>query len=345
LVFDRVGQLRTSEGQNLIASGALSDPTILFEDGKYRMWFTAAIKVHTDEQEMGIAYAESNDGLVWTPKVDPETGELVLLVRPTPDSFDAGGVETPAVVKGPNDRYFLFYSADAPPKGSNKWAIGLALSDDGGNTWNKWTEGPVLTGNGEWEGPFSEESDKGAQSIGGVSEPTIIYDAEQQLFKLWYSGLGHRNGKLGFRIGYGTSPDGVNWTRQADPVLEPGADGEWDDAVVSHVNVVHDPKYGYHMFYFGTSGANYAAAERSRAAMIPGAIGHAYSKDGLSWQRDANPVLSTIPDSWEAWMVGGPTSIIQGDQVKLWYFGSAVHNEYKFTLGMATAKLSDPIEQ
>ena len=80
-------------------------------------------------------------------------------------------------------------------------------------------------------------------------------------------------------------------------------------------------------------------AEQNGAAMIPGSIGHAYSEDGLSWERDANPVLSMVPDSWEAWMVGGPSALIQEDQVKLWYFGSAVYNTYEFHLGFATAKL------
>jgi predicted GH43/DUF377 family glycosyl hydrolase len=338
LKFERVERLQTEDGGNLARNNVLSDPTVLFEDGKYRMWFTAATQAYTDKQEMGVAYAESDDGLVWRTRLDAGTGEPELLLRPSAEGWDAGGVETPSVVKGPDGRYRLYYSGDVPPRGSHSWAVGMAMSDDG-FSWTKVSDSPVFDGQSDWEGPFFEGSGSKRKRIGGVSEPTVIYDAAAGLYKMWYSALGNKDGKTAFRIGYATSPDGVAWERQSTAVFEP-QDGAWDDAVVSHTNVSPDPRGGYHLFYFGTSAANYKAAEQRSAAMIPGSIGHAYSPDGITWQRDANPVLSIVPDTWEAWMVGGPASLIQPDgQVKLWYFGSADYKKYSFYIGFATARL------
>jgi hypothetical protein len=93
--------LQTANGQNLIAHGVISDPSILYENGRYRMWFTAALHPYTNAQELGMAYAESQDGQVWQPHVNPETGEPLLLLRPTPGGWDAEGVETPSVIKTP----------------------------------------------------------------------------------------------------------------------------------------------------------------------------------------------------------------------------------------------------
>lgn len=336
LNFSKAGPLKSPDGGNIVAHGVFSDPTVLRDNGRYRMWFTAAIQPFTDKQEMGIAYAESVDGRVWTPRLDPSTKEPLLLIRPTRGTWDEGGIETPSVVKTPNGKYYLYYSGDVPPRGSNSWSIGLATSDDGIN-WTKFGSGPILDGRGGWEGPFFEGSGRRRRRVGGACEPSVLYDSKAGLFRMWYSALGARNNKTAFRMGYATSSDGIKWTARPDPVLEPDANGSWDDTVVSHVNVVFDPPTGYHLFYFGGSAQGYQLAEKNGAAMVPGAIGHAFSADGVSWRRDSNPVVNVAPGSWEAWMVGGPAAIVEGDQVKLWYFGARVYNKYAFQVGLASA--------
>lgn len=335
VVFERdPGGVRSVETDKLVHHGVLSDPSVIYDNERYRMWFTSVTRPHSKNQEMGTAYAESDNGLVWKTRLKPD-GDPELLVRPTPGGWDAGGVETPSVVRGPDGKYLLFYSGDLPPKGSHAWAIGLAVSDDG-LTWTKVGTGPVLEGRGGWEGPFTE----GNKKTGGVGEPSVLYDSREKQFKMWYSGLGMVGSDVAFRIGYATSLNGRNWTRRQDPVFVPEKDS-WDDAVTSHVNVVQDPRGGYHMFYFGTSRDRYALSETRQAVMITGAIGHAYSSDGISWQRDANPVLNIEAKSWQAWMVGGPSALIRNNEIRLWYFGSALHDRYEFKIGHARANLSN----
>jgi predicted GH43/DUF377 family glycosyl hydrolase len=334
-VFQRRGQLRTAAGGNLVANSVISDPTILFDGGRYRMWFTAARKPYTSSQVVGIAYAESTDGLVWVPRLD-STGEPLLVLNPTPGGWDAGGIETASVVKTPDGKFLLYYSGILAP-GANRWAIGMATSNDG-ITWTKTGNAPVLQGRGGWEGPYTE----GGVTVGGTSEPSVLYDPVQKLYKMWYSALGVQSSRMGFRVGYAISSDGRNWSAQPNPVVDVGSAGKWDDTVVSHVNVVYDAASGYHMFYFGTSGSKYEAAEKIKAAMIPGAIGYARSPDGIEWTRQAAPVLSVVPSTWEAWTVGGPSALIQDGQIKLFYFASAASNAYSFRMGLATAAIPNP---
>ena len=333
LTLTRVAPLRTPAGGNLISHGMISDPSVLYDSGRYRMWFTSVAKAYTDQQQTGITYAESADGITWTARVD-STGDPVLLLAPTPGGWDASGIETASVIKTPQGKYLMYYSGDRPPAGSNTWAIGLATSDDG-FTWTKFGNGPVLAGKEGWEGPYTD----GGVVYGGICEPSVIYDAAAGLYKMWFSALGALNGKSAFRMGYATSANGFDWQMYPAPVLDVGAASSWDDLVVSHIDVKRDAKGQYHAFYFGTSAKNYVDAESRHAAMVAGSIGYAVSSDGINWKKAAGPLLSVIANTWEGWTIGGPSALIQNGTLKLWYFGSATYNTYTSRMGLATTPL------
>ena len=73
------------------------------------------------------------------------------------------------------------------------------------------------------------------------------------------------------------------------------------------------------MFYFGSAPGDY----RDGIEIQRGSIGHAYSADGLVWSRNpANPILAPRADGPDAWSVGGPTALIEGNRLRLWYFAS-----------------------
>ncbi len=171
----------------------------------------------------------------------------------------------------------------------------MAVSDEGIN----WTRhgSPVLEPMYDWELPLNHR-DPAKHALGGVLEPSVIYDATARLYRMWYVGLGEKRGRLRtLRVGYATSPDGIKWTRNPEPVFEPGPAGAWDEMWASHVHVVADPQAGYHMFYFGTSASEY----REGVPMQRGAIGHAYSPDGIKWERNpANPILRPRPGKIDA---------------------------------------------
>lgn len=114
--------------------------------------------------------------------------------------------------------------------------------------------------------------------------------------------------------------------------MDTGSDGAWDDVLVSHVNVVKSQD-GYHMFYFGV------AEWSDEVSFQKGAIGHAYSSDGIKWQKNPNnPIIKPREGSWDAWTVGGPSGIIRGSEIWLWYFGNLRQDSFEGRIGLVKGK-------
>jgi predicted GH43/DUF377 family glycosyl hydrolase len=296
------------------------------------MWFTSG----DSKQRTGIAYAESTDGKRWTlwKRADRSADSLAdLVVMSSPNGWDAPGVENASVLRLPTGGYRMYYTGNRPPEGSNTYAIGLATSDDG-IAWRKQGSSPIFEGANPWERPnCSNPRDSRTCKDGGPLEPSVIYDAKEGLYKMWYAAVGVK-GFLSFRIGYATSKDGISWTRRPDPVLEPAGKGAWDETWVSHVNVIPDPQAGYHLFYFSTPLADICDG----CEMQPGMIGHAYSVDGIRWIRNPkNPILSPRKGKWDAWTVGGPTALIREGKIWLWYHGFESRRGLKSAIGLVTA--------
>ncbi len=314
--------LHLPDGGNLNGPGYLSDPSVLSYDGGFQIWFTSS-----PAELLRTAYAESADGIVVDRVVDP-------VLAPTPGGWDQNGIETPSVARSPSGPYVLLYTGDEA--GLGQFAIGLATSNDGIH-WTK-HDGPVLPPMLGWE---SACLDPPACSMlaGGTLEPSILYDAARSLYELWYVGWGTLGSVTTYRMGYATSPDAVTWTRYPTPVFEPGSAGQWDENLVSQVNVTRDGSGLYHLFYFGSTNAQTATCGcMACCALQAGEIGHATSTDGVNWVRDPlNPILRPEPDGWESWTLGGPSALAQGSQMWVWYFGTQAKQSYASHLGLALA--------
>ncbi|OGV60956.1 MAG: hypothetical protein A2283_09905 [Lentisphaerae bacterium RIFOXYA12_FULL_48_11] len=142
-----------------------------------------------------------------------------------------------------------------------KKSIAIVESEDG----IKWSEPPQIV-----LGPRAEtgwEDD--------MNRPVVLKRTDG--YHMWYTG----QAKGQSRIGYATSPDGVNWQRMSDkPVLSP--EKSWEKVAVMCPHVIWDDEAMiFKMWYSG--GEQYE----------PNAIGYATSKDGLTWVKyENNPVFS-----------------------------------------------------
>jgi predicted GH43/DUF377 family glycosyl hydrolase len=119
----------------------------------------------------------------------------------------------------------------------------------------------------------------------------------------------------------------TSWTRDSQPVLEPGPTGAWDSYQVYGPTVI---KIGdkYHMWYSGLK-------EEAKSY-----IGHATSQDGYIWTKDTlNPVLKTGPtDSWDEYGVDWPSVILVDGIIHMWYAGnSSSVNVDGWRIGHATS--------
>jgi predicted GH43/DUF377 family glycosyl hydrolase len=143
---------------------------------------------------------------------------------------------------------------------------------------------------------------------------------------MWYYGMASW---IWPRIGYATSPDGINWTKYAgNPVLGPGT-SSWEAGGVLTGSVI-PYEGGYKMWYYGgtLSGLN-----------GPLKMGYATSIDGISWQKDTvhNPILVPgTPGSWDSHWVCDPRVLYINGIYYMWYTGTN-GVMINFQVGLATS--------
>ena len=102
----------------------------------------------------------------------------------------------------------------------------------------------------------------------------------------------------------------IDWEKYpANPVIDLGDDGSWDDIHISHPSVLFDGNI-YHLWCVGDNGS------------LRG-IGYARSADGVAWEKyPGNPVLSDgLGDVWDGDFVSQPTVLYDGTQYRMWYAG------------------------
>jgi hypothetical protein len=193
--------------------------------GGYTAFFNGGINGSTYK----IGRATSSDGVTWSknpssPVLSPTaTWEGTILKDPWP-----------LWVNGVLYLYYAGYRAS-----TNRFQIGLATSTDGGLTFTKNANNPIIANGG----------------AGTVDErraifPTVLYDADEtdsaKKFKMWYAG---RNASDVETIAYAYSADGITWTKFGK-VLDLGTAGDFDDAILQPGDV---KKIGttYYLFYSG----------------------------------------------------------------------------------------------
>lgn len=102
-----------------------------------------------------------------------------------------------------------------------------------------------------------------------------------------------------------------NWIKHpANPVLEPGEEGAWDQVFISPGSILYIDSI-YHMWY---SGGIFTGTLR---------IGHATSEDGIAWSKDQNnPVLDVGSEGeWDENSIIGGYVVIVDTIFHMWYTG------------------------
>jgi len=224
-------------------------PKVVYDGSSFHMWYNGS-RANGSEQ---IGYATSPDGSAWT----RHEGNPVLASGEA-GAWDSGNVG-PGGVYYDGESFHMWYAGNAA-NAPGVFKVGYASSADG-STWTRSNVNPIM------------ESESGTWESGRVTASSVLFDGLQ--YHMWYDG-----GEFAkWRIGYASSPDGLNWTRsENNPVLEQGASGSWDSQFVSFASVLYDPNSEkYKMWYFGGD------------ASVSGAIGYA----GLI---NSSRTITTLPD-------------------------------------------------
>lgn len=269
-------------------------PSVLFNNDEFQMWFTG-----NNGLQRQIGYANSIYPYSFTKSITP----VITWNYINPADI---GVEHPSVLK--QNGYKIWFSN--VENSTSIFHLFYSASIDG-LTWLVST-------------PLVFDLPLQSWESGGVGAPSVIFIASQNIYYLWYVSRGQYNSLTKWRIGYATSPDGINWTKHPFPVLEASTDWEgWD---VGNPSVLFDETTGiYEMFYHGDFG-----------------IGRATSPDGINWTKDpVNPILKPTIGTFDTKRVFNPYVLKKDGIYYMWYTG--IDAENKWQIGLATSQLLPPI--
>jgi len=243
-------------------------------------------------------------------EVEPERPQHILRTSGSPvlpfgplGSFDESGLMPVCVVRH-GGRIFLYYAGwslrrTIPYHNS----IGLAVSDDGGRSFDKIGAGPVFdllphepyfTGtidvrieDGRWRAWY--QSCTGWEMIDGRPEPF-------------------------YHIKYAESADGIRWERQGRIAIDYA---DRNEGGISSASVLRDSDI-YRMWYSYRAAAGY----RDNPARSY-RIGCAESVDGLEWTRlDGEAGIDVSPEGWDSQMVAYPHVVRHGNALYMFYNGN-----------------------
>lgn len=266
--------------------GTCFDVCILNEDEELIMYFSWR-NCHS------IARVTSRDGIHWTEPV------ICLEPRETEKGWE-NAINRPYVLhwKG---KYHMWYTGQLLAKeGKGMSHLFYAVSDDG-IRFQRVMDTPVLSPEAPWE-------------KNSVMNPSVLWDEEEGLLKMWYSG-GEQYEPDSF--GYATSPDGIHWTKHdKNPIFMANPENHWEQAKVGGCQVFFEDGW-YRMFYIGYENVDYAQ------------IGMARSRDGITnWERsESNPIIAPDPEEWDGDACYKPFVMKWQGGWWLWYNGRRATHE------------------
>lgn len=273
----------------------IDHPSVIYNQDllKFQAWYRA-----TDASKVArIGYAESTNGVSWT------KNSAAVLNPGASGAWDAKALAFPSVVYKDGAYVMYYHGQDS----SNKLRIGRATSPDG----KVWTKDATFvmeaTATTTWEAK-------------AVSSPSVLFDADENLWKMWYTGSDGTT----LRTGYASSADGKVWTKNANYVVGAGGTGTWDSKRVVFARV-HKEKGLYHMFYSGDDINNTFTYE----------IGYATSTDGINWTKLDDPVFSfSTTGQFDSFMVYSAEVIPSFDAYSMYYSG-AISLDGPYAVGVA----------
>jgi hypothetical protein len=269
-------------------------PTPLAGDGFIRIYFAS-------RPESGLSLTTFVD-------VDAEDPRKVLRLNPSPvlelgkpGTFDEHGIMPSCAVRD-GRTVLLYYSgwsrgASVPYTNST----GLAVNDDGGETFRKVSAGPVL--GKSLHDPYSATS------------PCVLKTGAA--WHMWYcSGTGWL--KIGdkyehtYDIKYARSGDGVAWTPAGVAAVEQRTEYE----ALTRPFVV-EAAGGYQMWFC------YRGSHSFRDGADSYRIGYAHSEDLSRWRRDDDGAgIGPSESGWDSKMVAYPAVVEVGGRTLMFYNGN-----------------------
>jgi predicted GH43/DUF377 family glycosyl hydrolase len=242
--------------------------------------------------------------------VDLDANDPAKVLRVNPDpilklgrpgTFDEHGIMPSCAIRH-GSLVFLYYSgwsraASVPYTNST----GLAISEDGGKTFEKVSEGPIL--GRSLQDPYSATS------------PVVV--REGTAWHMWYcSGTGWLkiDGRYEhtYDIRYARSSDGIHWTPFGTSVINQQTEYE----ALTRPFVLK-AENGYDMWYC------YRGSHDFRDGKGAYRIGYAHSEDLQRWVREDEKAGIDLSDAgWDSKMIAYPAVVTVNERTLLFYNGN-----------------------
>lgn len=301
--WQKLGKIFNPNQHNLLGIQATfaQSPQALVYDEFVRIYFSTREKDHKGKFVSHIAFVDMDKSFKSIIQVSKH--EVVALGKR--GCFDEHGIFPISPVKNGDKIYAYTTGWNRKQSVLVDASIGLAISHDNGNTFEKYGDGPILTST--------------------LNEPFLVGDAYVQnisgQFHMWYifgtSWAKYEDSEQFervYKIAHATSEDGINWTRNGTPIIADEINSEECQALPT----VFELGGRYHM-YFCYRHATGFRTEKEKGYRI----GYAYSDDLLNWTRDDNNSGINVSESgWDSDMQCYPFTFKCDGRVYMLYNGN-----------------------
>jgi hypothetical protein len=219
-------------------------------------------------------------------------------------TFDDCGVMPSWLVNHGGKKYLYYIGWNVRNTIPYHNAVGLAISEDDGKTFQKFSNGPL------WERDYKEPHYSGTSCV-------LIDD--NGVWRNWYLSCTEWrmvNGKAEprYHIKYAESQNGIDWIRKGAIAIDYRNDNE---AGIVKASVVKENNL-YKMWYSFRNFNNYRTDKNNSYR-----IGYAESTDGITWKReDENAGITVSDEGWDSEMIEYPHVIDLNGKRILFYNGN-----------------------
>lgn len=285
-------------------------PSVLIYENYVRVYF--ACRPAPDSKGQYVSYTGFVDLNRFNLKEILRVSERPIMELGELGTFDEFGTYPASVIRMENEVWSYYAGWTRCESVPFNVAIGLAVSQDGGETFQRIGKGPILSYN--------------------THEPFIIGGPKirrfNNMYYLWYiAGKkwlldGHRR-EIVNKIRFATSSDGLHWARNFIDIIENRIEANECQASPD----VFFFKNKYHMFFCYRYSLNF----RSKAGGYR--IGYAFSEDLKNWTRDDSQAgIEVAEEGWDSEMISYPHVFDLDGNLYMLYLGNQVG---RFGFGLA----------
>ena len=295
--WEKCGQIYTSDERLPWASSHAQIPTVA-------AWDEHTIKILFSSRDA------KNRSWIAGMEVRSDNPQEIISIHPEPimplgkiGTFDDCGMMPSSVVQ--HDGLFYLYYIGWNIRNTIPYhnSVGLALSEDGGNTYRRCFDGPIMDRTAEE--PY-------------VCATTCVR-VENGIWRNWYLSCTEWTEVDGrpeprYHLKYAESLDGIHWKRQGQIAIDYLDDSEGGIVRAS----VHKDGDLYRMWYCFRLHTDYRSDPASSYR-----IGYAESSDGTVWRRlDHDAGIDVSASGWDSFMLAYPEVVRIRDSWHLFYNGN-----------------------